>query len=348
MNERLNVGIIGVGTISQTHISQYQAYPRANLYAICDSDTEWLADAAELYKPEKSFHNYHDMLADPQLDAVSICLPTGYHAEATVAALRAGKHVLCEKPMAINANEARVMRDVAQSTGKKLMISQNQRFEENVQLMKRHAEDGFFGEIYLIRIGWRRPLGIMPLHETLRPNGKKYNHNFFNEKDNGGGVLRDLGSHLLDLSLYIAGFPDLTHTMSSLYRKFYPDDYQPEKYGCDAEDMAVSQMLFTNGLTMQLEVSYGSFVEDSLVFTDIYGTKGGASRRNGELKFFSKKDNLVETSKVGQYDFVSKSAQQRFVDAVLDGTEVPVPPEEGIRVIEVLDAIYASAGEIRR
>ena len=112
--------------------------------------------------------------------------------------------------------------------------------------------------------------------------------------------------------------------------------------------MAVSQLQFANGLTMQLEVSFGSFVEDNLVFTDIYGTKGGASRRNGELKFFSKKDNRIETSKVETYDFVSKCAQHRFVDAVLDDTVVPVPPEEGIRAIEVLDAIYAAAGEIRK
>ncbi len=161
-------------------------------------------------------------------------------------------------------------------------------------------------------------------------------------------MLRDLGSHLLDLSLFIAGFPDLSHTTSSLYRKFYPEDYQPEKYICDSEDMAVSQMQFANGLTMQLEVSFGSFVEDNLVFTDIYGTKGGASRRNGELKFFGSKGNRIDTMKVEKYDFVSKCAQHRFVDAVLDNTEVPVPPEEGIKVIEVLDEIYAAAGEIKK
>jgi len=346
-DRKLNVGIIGLGSISTSHLDAYQAYSRAHLYAICDNDADWLPDAAKEYNPEKSYLDYKEMLADPKLDAVSICLPTKLHAPVTIDALNAGKHVLCEKPMALNAAEAREMKKASESSGKKLMISHNQRLENNVQYIKRRADEGFFGEIYLMRIGWRRPMGSVSPYGK-RPNGQTYNRNFFNEKDNGGGVLRDLGSHLLDLSLYITGFPEPTDVVSSLYRKFYANDYDPEKYLCDSEDMAVSQIVFGNGLTMQLEVSFGSYVAEGLVFTEIYGTKGGASRRNGKLKLISCEDcNMVETNIV-KYDFASKCSQNRFVDAVLDDTDVPIPAGEGIKVVEVLDAIYKAAGEIKK
>jgi len=347
-NEKLNVGVIGVGSVSSyRHFPQYIEYPRSHLYAICDNDAAWLPDAKELYKPEKAFLDYHEMLADPKLDAVSICLPTVLHAQATIDALKAGKHVLCEKPMAISAAEAYEMKKVSEATGKKLMISQNQRLEDNVQYIKRLADEGFFGDIYLIRLGWRRPLGGLPPNIALRPNGQIYNRNSYNEKDRGGGVLRDLGSHLLDLSMYITGFPNLRDVVSSLYRKFYPDDYEPGKYICDAEDMAVSQMVFDSGLTIQLEVSFGSYVAEELVFTEIYGTKGGASRRNSALKLISFKDGKTVIDPVEKYDVETKQTTHCFVDAILDGTDIPIPASEGVKIIEILDAIYKSAGEIK-
>jgi predicted dehydrogenase len=342
--EKLNMGVIGLGAISSCHTSSYLENPRSNLYAICDSCETWLPDAVENLKPQKAFLNYHEMLEDPELDAVSICLPTKQHAVATIAALRAGKHVLCEKPMAINATEARAMHEAAIKSGKKLMISHNQRFEQNVQMIKRQAEVGFFGDIYFARIGWRRPLGMLPGPDVRRPNGEIYSRNWFNEKDNGGGVLRDLGSHLLDLTMYITDFPKLISADARCYRKFYPEGYVEGKTICDSEDLATAHIKFENGLTIQLEVSFGSFVEEEVVFTELYGTKGGASRRNGVLKFIKNLNGVGTVDLVKRYDFVSKTSPQRFVDAVLDDTQVPVTSEQGLRVIEILDAIYKSSG----
>ena len=347
-DKKLNVGVIGAGGISVSHLSAYKAYPRANLYSICDIDEDWLPDAAKLYGVDKAYTDYMKMLQDPGLDAVSICLPTRLHAEAAINALKMGKHVLCEKPMATNAQDAREMKKHAEISGKKLMISQNQRFEDNVQLIKQYAERGFFGEIYVIRAGWRRQMGITPACGAERPNGKLYNRNFFNEKDNGGGVLRDLGSHLIDLSMYVAGFLKPIDVAGSLFRKFYPDDYVPGVSICDSEDLALAQVRFDSGMTMQLEVSFGSYVAEELVYTEIYGTKGGASRRNGKLKFIefeSESGSMVDTH-ITKYESKSKCVQQRFVDAVLDNTDSPVPPDEGVKIIELLDAIYSAAGEI--
>jgi len=180
-------------------------------------------------------------------------------------------------------------------------------------------------------------------------SNKKLWKNFFNEKDNGGGVLRDLGSHMLDLSLYIAGFPNPTDVVSSLYRKFYPDDYDPKKHICDSEDMAVSQINFDNGLTIQLEVSFGSQIQEDVGFAEIYGDKGGASRRSGKvLKLISFKDGVTVVNPIIGYDTSTKYTQHCFVDAILDDTDVPVTADEGIKIIEVLDLIYKSGGKIKK
>ena len=346
MSTILNTGVIGVGMISSGHLEAYKTNERARLYSICDIDPEWLPDAEKIHKPVKAFLDYHEMLADPELDAVSICLPTALHAQATIDALNAGKHVLCEKPMALNAAEARAMKEAADKSGKKLMISQNQRLEGNVRYLRELKEQDFFGDIYLMRIGWRRPMGVLPPVYATRPNGNKYNRNFYNDKNNGGGVLRDLGSHLLDLSLYISDFPAPTATVSSLYRKFFNPDADLSKYPCDSEDMAVAQITFDNGLTMQLEFSFASHVAEDTVFTEIYGTKAGASRR-GQVVSLIENDSKGTIIRPMPYPRDTKYTQACFIDAVLDDTDVPITAAEGIRVIEVLDEIYKAAGDTK-
>ena len=347
MNQKVRIGIIGLGGISVVHVPYMRQNERAELTAICDIDEPWLRYEKERLGVKYAYADYRDLINNPEIDAVIICLPTYLHAEATIASLNAGKHVLCQKPMACSAAEARAMCAASEKAGKKLMISHNQRLEENVQYIKRLKDEGFFGEIYLMRIGWRRPMGCMPPSITKRPNGQEYNRNFFNEKDNGGGVLRDLGTHLLDLSLFIAGFPKPVDVASSLFRKFYPDDYDPKKYIYDAEDMGVAHINFDNGLTMQLEVSFGSQVERDLVFTEVYGTKAGASRRQGKLQLITYEHGGTVVKTVEKYGFVSKPTAHRFTDAILDGTDVPITAREGAQVVEVLDMIYKAAGKIK-
>ncbi|MCL1793785.1 MAG: Gfo/Idh/MocA family oxidoreductase [Oscillospiraceae bacterium] len=344
--KKLKVGVIGLGCISYAHIPAYQNNPDAELHAICDKSENWLDYRAKQLKISHAYTNYKDLLKNPEIEAVSVCLPTKFHAQAAIDALNAGKHVLCEKPMAINAKEASAMCEAAQKNGKKLMISHNQRFDPDVQLMQKKMKEGFFGEIYFARIGWRRPLGILPEQDLVRENGEHYSRNWFNEKDNGGGVLRDLGSHLLDLTMYITDFPKLASADASCYRKFYVPGYDGS-YACDSEDLATAHLKFETGLAIQMEVSFGSLIERETLFTEIYGTKGGASRRDGKLKLIRDKSGLCEVTEVEKYDLESKGPQARFVDAILNDTEVPVTPEQGLNVISILDEIYKSAGEIK-
>ena len=339
--KKLKLGIIGLGGISLTHIEEYLKNPRVEIVAVCDADEVWLKWKAAQLNVADYYTDYNELLKNDKVEAAIICLPNDLHCVAACAALEAGKDVLCEKPMAINAEQACIMRDTAEKTGKKLMISQNQRFGQDIQMMRSQYKEGFFGEVYFVRLAWRRPLGSMPEDLAVRENGVEYSRNWFNEKDRGGGVLRDLGSHLLDLTMYIMDFPKFVSADASCFRKFFPANYDGS-YTCDSEDLATAHLKFENGLTVQLEVSFGSMVENEVLLTEMYGTKGGASRRD-KLKFIKNINGAGTVDTVTRYDNKYKSVQTRFVDAVLDNTEVPVPADQGVAVIEILDAIYESA-----
>ena len=342
---KIRIAVAGLN-MGYSHLNNYKKDPRAELYAICDSDPKWLDYVAKVENPVKKFVNFYEMIEDPMIDAISIALPTKSHAQAVISALEAGKHVLCEKPMAINYKEAQAMVQTSENTGKKLMISHQQRFGSDIQLLKNRQEAGFFGDIYFIRTGWRRPVGISPRRFDKRANGEIYDHNWFNEKDNGGGVLRDLGTHMIDLAMYLSGFPVMEGAYGSLYRKFYPEDYDGS-YPIDAEDLASAHIKFENGMSVQLEVSFCSHVESEVVFTEIYGTKGGASRRNGEVKFFSSSDDGSFVETVRDCRIKTKTSQEHFLDAIINNSEVPITAKQGAEVVRILDAIYESGSDIR-
>lgn len=346
MDSIINIGIIGLGAISGFHIPTYQKDSRTKLVAICDIKKNWIDFQKENLKVEYAYTDYKEMLANKEIDAISICLPTSLHKEVTIAALEAGKHVLCEKPMAICAEEAVAMHVTAQQSGKKLMIRQNQRFEAGSQLLKKQMELGTFGDIYFIRTAWRRPLGMMPTPLTVRADNSIYSRNWFNEKNKGGGVLRDLGCHLIDLAMYLTDFPRLTDVSCSCYRKFTPDIKDKDNYTFDSEDLASAHLKFENGMSMEIEMSFGSFVEEEIICTEIYGTKAGASRRNGKIKFFRDINGAYTNEVVRQNCYSDKDSIEAFIDCIINDAEPPVTSAQGIEIIKILDAMYKSAGRI--
>lgn len=348
MSKKLKAGVIGIGMISGGHTGSYKENPETELIAICDIDEKWLPVAKEQLGVKYAYTDYNELLANPEIDIVSICLPNMLHAPVTIAALNAGKHVLCEKPMAESAEMGRKMRDAELKSGKKLMISHNQRFGEDIQVMKALNDSGAFGDIYHVRVAWRRPLGMLPGPYTYRSDGQMYNRNWFNEKAKCGGVLRDLGSHMIDLTMYILGFPELEGAYAAAYRKWTPEVNAGDKgkYPFDSEDMVSGFVKFKGGLSIQVEFSFGSPISNESLITNIYGTKMGAERVGGV--------RLIKPTENGgfiteQADFAAFGAHPfrhpswAFVDSVINDTPVPVPSDEGIKVLEVIDALYNSA-----
>lgn len=347
-NKILKCALIGCGYIADKHITAFFDCPHTELIALCDADPNRLKFMQEKYGIAKGFTDTKEMLAAlDELDMVSICVPNKYHARVAITCLEAGKHVLLEKPMAVSAEEARTIIEAEKRSKGKLMIVQNQRFIPAAKIMKRMFDRGEFGEVYHIRTGWRRPLGMLPNPEGVWENGESADRNWYNDKSAFGGVLRDLGVHLLDLAMYITDFPKVVSATACGYRKFAPKTLSGKKYELSSEDMVTALVKFDNGMSISLEVSFCSFVSNEALFTNVYGTKCGAERNRDDLHIILPDDTynfrIVKAATENEIPF--KHCIHEFADALVNGKDIPVKAEQALAVIETLDMIYKAMEE---
>ncbi|MEI6914271.1 MAG: Gfo/Idh/MocA family oxidoreductase, partial [Armatimonadota bacterium] len=256
-DKKIRTGVIGLG-LGAGHVAAYQAMDNAEVIAICDISEPWLKYCQDDWKISTGYTDYREMLKNKDIDAISIALPTKLHAEATIEALQAGKHVLVEKPMAVTGDEAQAMADAAKKSGRVLMVSYNQRFGQDVMFLKRYIGEGHLGDIYFARTLWRRPLGMLPPAMHPRPTGA-YNRNWFNEANNGGGVARDLGSHVIDIAMWLLGFPEIESVTGKAFNIFLPEWLAGQGVQCDADDHSVGFVKFKNGACLQIEAAFGSY-----------------------------------------------------------------------------------------
>jgi len=341
-SDRIRVGVVGVGAIGVWHVQTYKGDANCELVALCDRDAKWLEHAQREYDVKLGFSTFEELVACEEIDAVSVCLPTVFHAPVTVAALRHGKHVLCEKPMAANAPQAREMAAAAREAGKALMIGYNQRLGGDIQYLKRYIDEGNLGEVYFARTGWRRAMGALPPSTAHRATGS-YNRNWFNEKAMAGGVTTDLGSHVVDLAMYLMGFPKVKQVVGCAYTKFGPQSAASQGTTFDADDHSVGFAKFENGASMMIEASFGCYVEKDTVFQAIYGDQGGAHRESGEpLKLFSRAAGSFATV-IPRLDLPSTTPMNHFIECLVHEKTPIITPEEGVAVTEILDGIYASS-----
>ena len=205
--EKIKVAVVGVGSISSYHIKNYIANPDVELYAFCDINEERLKLMGEKYGVTRLYTSEAEMLrALPEIDAVSVCTWNSAHAPCTIMALDAGKHVLCEKPMASTLEEAEAMQAAAERNGKLLMIGFVRRFGRDCDLASDLIADGKLGEIYYAKAQYLRRNG--------HPGG------WFGRKEfSGGGPLIDLGVHSIDLVRYLMGKPKAVSVYGSTFLK---------------------------------------------------------------------------------------------------------------------------------
>ena len=340
----LRVGVIGLG-MGGAHAVAYRELPNAELVGICDISEPWLRHCQEAWAVPVALADHADLLARDNIDAVSVAVPTHLHSTVTIAALRAGKHVLVEKPMATSAREAETMASASRAAGRTLMVSYNQRFSPEVMYLKRYIEEGGLGGIYFARTVWRRPLGMLPSPVAERPTGP-YDRNWFNEAARGGGVALDLGSHVIDLALWLMEFPEIEDACGRTYAMFGPAWAQAQGATFDADDHTVGLVRFANGASMQVEVSFGSHTDREIIEVELFGTDGGAVRRAGEpLRLFGSAAGaytVVEPRVVGP----ATSPQAEFVNSVLEGRGPLCTAEQGIAAMRIIDALRAGGAPI--
>lgn len=247
------------------------------------------------------------MFEKEQLDAVSVCTWNCAHAEVTIAALNAKIHVLCEKPMAMNAQEATKMQEAAEKNGKLLMIGFVRRFMPSVKLLEEYIREGELGDIYYITTGCLRRAG--------NPLGW-----FADKSKSGGGPLIDLGVHIIDMSRYLMGKPKPVSVSCMTYGgigsrtnikgmdRYTAADPSPN---CDVEDMAVAMIRFENGAVVHVETSFSSHLKEPKFWLDVFGARR-ARRQSRELELYSEKyDYLTDIKPV--YETTRRRAFRRFL-----------------------------------
>lgn len=351
-NKITKVGIIGCGGIANgKHMPSLKKVSNCEMVAFCDIVLEKAERAAKIYgTPDaKVYENYKDLLADPEIDVVHVCTPNRSHSLITVDALEAGKHVMCEKPMAINSEEAKKMLDAQKRTGKLLSIGYQGRFRPDSIYMKQEAENGTFGDIYYAKA------------TALRRRAVPTWGVFLNEYEQGGGPLIDIGTHALDLTLWMMNNYKPKYCVGTTYHKLNKDTEQGNAWGSwdpdkfTVEDSAFGFIVMENGATIVLESAWAlNTLDVREAVTSVCGTKAGGDMMNG-LRINGIRNGrqyvLKPSFEAGGAAFneghgnesEADLEERLWIEACRGGAAPITKPEQAYCVTRILEGIYTSA-----
>lgn len=351
MERIVKIGMIGCGGIANNkHMPALTKLKNVQIVAFCDIILEKAEKAAKKYGVEdaRCYTDYKELLKDESIEVVHVCTPNRSHSFISIDAMESGKHVMCEKPMAKKAEEAKAMLETAERTGKKLTIGYQNRYREDSTYLKRTCENGELGEIYFAKA------------HAIRRRAVPTWGVFLNEEEQGGGPLIDIGTHALDLTLWMMNNYKPKMVVGSVYKKLGDQtetantwgDWDPKEY--TVEDSAFGFITMEDGATIVLESSWAlNSLEVGEAKSTLCGTKAGADMREG-LRINGVKYNKQYVEKpglgAGGVDFYEGGEEKPeekearlWIEAVVQDKEVVVKPEEALVVTQILEAIYESA-----
>ncbi len=291
------------------------------------------------------YTDYRELLADPEIDGVSICTWNNTHAEISIAALEAGKNVLVEKPLCKTVEEAKRVEEAVRRSGKILQVGFVRRYASNTNILKQFIDNGDLGEIYYAKASCLRRLG--------NPGGW-----FADKERSGGGPLIDLGVHIIDICWYLMGRPKVKSVSGNTYNRlgnranvknlsFYKAaDYDASKN--TVEDLANALIRFENGASLMVDVSFTLHAKKDELSVKLYGDKGGAELEP-ELSFVLEQyDTILNASpQVNNLSFDFADAFQNEIDhfvSCCQTGETPISPvEDGVELMKILCGIYESS-----
>ncbi|MCC5804767.1 MAG: Gfo/Idh/MocA family oxidoreductase [Opitutales bacterium] len=340
--EKLNFGFIGAGQISAHSAGKVNEHPRARVLAAHDLNADRLRELCEANGIERRYATREDLLADGDIDAVYIAVPNAFHAPFAIEALRAGKHVILDKPFALSLAEADEVVAAARETGKTFTLGMNQRFGSGVQKIRALAGTGVFGDIYHAKATWLRREGIPRLGTW-----------FGNRELAGAGCLFDIGVHMLDVCLYVIDNFDPVSVSGATYTKFGNRGLGEGGWGLsdraktefNVDDFASALIKFRNGATVALDVAWACHIEGkNRMGAEVFGTDAGATthpprvfRRNPIRENYEVIDDVHAAIR---YPHECRFAN--FINHLCSGEELCVTINQALAVQKILDAIAAS------
>lgn len=349
--KQLKVAVIGCNGIAlQKTLPSLARCPEVEIAAFCDTIKTRAQSAAERFgcKNAQSYSDYREMLMDSSIDIVHICTPNTTHAMITIDALDAGKHVMCEKPMATSTADALGMLEASARNARKLSISYQNRFRKDVQTLKQYCGNGDLGEIYFAKA------------HALRRRGVPTWGVFLNETLQGGGPLVDIGTHSLDLALWLMNDYNVNYVVGSTYHKLAQTGGEANLFGkwdvekFTVEDSAFAFIMMNSGATIVLESSWAlNILDEKEAKVTLCGTKAGADMNDG-LRINGEQYGDLYTKQLGtgkqSVDYFSGSMDdpgyleaRSWIDCILYDSPPLVHPAETFVVTQILEAIYQSA-----
>ena len=344
----LKIGMIGAGAIADDHCTAINRYDGASVAAVAEINPQRRNALKQRHSIAKAYEKWQDLLADADLDAVAIALPNALHAPVSLAALGAGKHVLLDKPFALNYAEARQVVEAAKRNRKLLMLGMNQRYRQDAQMLKAIVARGELGEIYHAKAFWCR-----------RAGSPKFGTWFVNKQLSGGGCMLDIGVHFLDLALFLVDNWKPASVSGKVYTKFgnrgigeggWGKSDRNKKLVFDVDDFATALIKFRNDMTLELNISWVIHQEQKdRNNVQLFGTDAGAEL--APLKLFR------QSAKPGEYEVVApqnvkiphrfENRQFNWLDAIIGKDKPLCTVEQSLVVQKILDGIYASSASGR-
>lgn len=336
---KLRIGIMGAGQESvHSHIPNCLKNGEiAEIAAVCDVNLKNAQLAAEQFHIPSCYEKHTDMLEKEDLDLVTICVPNKFHETLTVDALRAGCHVLCEKPPALTAKQAEHMAEEAQKAGKLLTYNLHYRYAPEVQMIKKMIDAGEFGTLYTGRV------------QAVRRRGIPGWGNFTNRNMQGGGSLVDIGVHMLDTALYLLDYPKPLYAAASSSDRIgkrggvgLMGEWDPDKF--TVEDGLFGYIQFEGGISLHVDTAFALNCKDKQrMNVEICGDLAGASVFDGEI--YTEKDQALVDMKLPFVQEVDKRniSISNFIKCCANGQKPLITAEQGVTLMRIVEALYRSA-----
>jgi len=326
--EKLKVGVIGAGSIAQiVHLPILEKMEDVELAAICDIDDKKIKVLSEKFHIPRWYYLIDNMIKYEKLDAIHICTPSLYHYPMSFLAMKNGVNVFVEKPISLNYQDAQKLHELAESKNLTVMVGMQNRFRDDVSILKDFIDNDELGDIYYIKAGW------------LKKWSKTSVQGWYEKKDSGGGVMIDMGIQLIDLGLYLTSLPDIYSV------RLYDYALTPE---LEVEEAALAVIKTKSGLTMTVEVSWKMHLEHDINYTHIFGKKGSAYldplRINKELhgSLVNVTPVLMEDKAI-RYKKSYETEIKHFVKVVKGEEENKSSAKDSKYIMRIINALSESA-----